>query len=542
MTRQPLLLQFVILLAVVTLFMGCGRARYDARLVQADSLMWTAPDSALATLAAIDSLAGEANQAYRDLLTTQARYRTYQDITTHDDSAITRAMDYYSAHSGQREKLTRACLYKGAVMEELGHVDSAMYYYKTAEVTADTTDYLNLGQINIRIARLFRDYYSDSQICFDKYLQALKYFRLTDNKSQQLICLVNMGGCSGITRTGNPEELLTQASQLAIELNDTSNYCRAQELLCRQLSFEGKDLNTAKQIALTCLKDFSPFVCQDLLLDLAEIYVKCGILDSARYYLSYVDQDANVSNPEQIKTRKYSILSRIAQLDGNESLSGHYTMLSHQLSDSILNSELRYQIRQIESSFNNQQRTGFLSRISLLNWIILGLSVSALLTLTLIIAGHLRRMRRTKAIIRELQTTSTARLEQLIGLLDNKSSAIEHMLTSFVTFIKSISVNGTQITAPQVAKQIKETFTAVADDSFWRELGSYVDKKYNGMILKNAQTHNLTEKDLHFIELCLCGFSNAEIAIILDYSLKYISNKRKTLSEKLGTDLHFKSI
>ena len=65
-----------LLVVLVALFMGCGRARYDARLVQADSLMWTAPDSALATLAAIDSLAGEANQADHDLLTTQARYKT----------------------------------------------------------------------------------------------------------------------------------------------------------------------------------------------------------------------------------------------------------------------------------------------------------------------------------------------------------------------------------------------------------------------------------------------------------------------------------
>ena len=109
--------------------MGCGRARYDARLVQADSLMWTATDSALAIVSALDTLYSTSDSAYRDLLLTQARYKCYQDITTSDDIAITRAMNYYRAHSGQREKLTRACLYKGAVMEELGHVDSAMYYY-----------------------------------------------------------------------------------------------------------------------------------------------------------------------------------------------------------------------------------------------------------------------------------------------------------------------------------------------------------------------------------------------------------------------------
>lgn len=69
-----------------------------------------------------------------------------------------------------------------------------------------------------------------------------------------------------------------------------------------------------------------------------------------------------------------------------------------------------------------------------------------------------------------------------------------------------------------------------------------MDKKHNGLISKLAQTHNLTEKDEQFIELCLCGFSNVLITIIMGYSTKYISNKRKNLSEKLGIDLHFKSV
>jgi hypothetical protein len=99
---QRLVTSILVMALLVALATGCGRARYDARLVQADSLMWTAPDSALATLAAIDSLAGEANQAYRDLLMTQARYKCYADITASDDSAITRAMDDYRAHSAQR--------------------------------------------------------------------------------------------------------------------------------------------------------------------------------------------------------------------------------------------------------------------------------------------------------------------------------------------------------------------------------------------------------------------------------------------------------
>ena len=164
--HQWLIWTMLLLVAVVT---GCHRApRYDSRLVAADSLMHDYPDSALAIIDAVslDSLATEADHAYRDLLITQARYKCYIVATT--DSDINRALAYYQRHSGEREKLTRAYIYKGAVMEELGHPDSAMLYYKHAEANAAPNDYFNLGQINTRIASLYRIYYADKQTCYNK--------------------------------------------------------------------------------------------------------------------------------------------------------------------------------------------------------------------------------------------------------------------------------------------------------------------------------------------------------------------------------------
>ena len=46
-------------------------------------------------------------------------------------------------------------------MDELGHPDSAMIYYKTAEANAAPDDYSNLGFINLRIANLYQNIYGD---------------------------------------------------------------------------------------------------------------------------------------------------------------------------------------------------------------------------------------------------------------------------------------------------------------------------------------------------------------------------------------------
>ena len=143
---KHLLTVILSILALVAVVTGCDSApRYDSRLVAADSLMQPDPDSALALVEAVapGSLKAEGDRAYRDLLLTQARYRCY--ITATSDSDINRALDYYRRHDGEREKLTRAYIYKGAVMEEFNHPDSAMLYYKTAEATATPDDYFNLG-------------------------------------------------------------------------------------------------------------------------------------------------------------------------------------------------------------------------------------------------------------------------------------------------------------------------------------------------------------------------------------------------------------
>ena len=530
-----------LLLAVwlVALVTGCGGIHhYDGRLTAADSLMMPYPDSALALVTAIpdSALTTEGDRAYRDLLMTQARYKCYVEITTSDDSAICRAMDYYRRHDGERDKLTRAYLYKGAVMEELGHVDSAMYYYKTAEAAADEKDYANLGQINTRIAGLYRNYYADSQICYDKYYQALKYYKLSGNQQLQLSSLIGMAGCSGITNKGDAEQLLNQASQLAINLNDSLKYYLCQELLCRQLSFEGRSVAKAKLIAMHCLNDYRGYVNHNLLLDLADIYVYSGMPDSARYYLDMVTENAEMFDLDQVQTRKYLTLSKITRLEGDTALSSHYDVLSHQVSDSISNSKVKYQIQQIENDNNIEQKKFHVKTIHDLRWLLRGIIVLAFLALIVFAFYHQRRVHRIKAIIEELKRSSVNKHESLVEQVP-QNSEITVFIENLVRFMQSLIDSSQHETPSMLSKRIKEGIgNMTANEDFWNALRSYLDKNHNNIITKIAQNPTIKNKDLQFIELCCCGFSNVEIAIVMDYAPKYVSSKRGILAQKLGTD------
>ena len=521
------------------LFTACGGGRsYDARLVAADSLMWDAPDSALTLLGAIDSLGGDANQAYRDLLVTQARYKCYQEITALDDSIISRAITYYRAHSGEREKLTRATLYKGAVMEELGHVDSAMFYYKTAEVNADEKDYTNLGQINTRIADLYRLYYADRQICYDKYKQALKYYQLIDNKALQFDCLLNMGACSATTHLGNPKKLLAQAGNLAIELNDSAGYYTCQELLCRQLYYSDSSLTEAKQIALVCFNQYRRFVNQDLLLDLADIYVLSNMPDSARYYLNLVKINANVPNIGQIKTRQYLILSRITKLEGDDMNSRYYESLAHQVSDSILNDKKKFKIQDTENKINFKQaeQTHKNKRIiHSLRLLIVVLFAIAIILSVLFWHYHYRRVKQIKEVINELRLSDVDWHEDLLESIESQDDgAVGKFIENLVSLMQTL-IDSSQHDSPSVIrKRVNEEIGKLtATEEFWNALRSYLDQNNNQFITNLAQKPRISENDLKFIELCCCGFNYIEIAIIMGYTPQYISQKRRKIASKL---------
>ena len=536
MNRLHILVLVAWLVALVT---GCGGIHhYDGRLTAADSLMMPYPDSALALVTAIpDSvLTTEGDRAYRDLLMTQARYKCYVEITTSDDSAICRAMDYYRRHDGERDKLTRAYLYKGAVMEELGHVDSAMYYYKTAEAAADEKDYANLGQINTRIGTLYQWHYVNPQICYEKFKKALEYYRLTRNKRLQIDCLFNMAGCSGITHNDDPEQLFSMASQLAVEINDSLNYFRCNELLCRQLAFNGDSLSRAKQIAMHCLNDYRDYVNHDLLLDLADIYAQSGMSDSARFYLDFVTEDAGMVNLDQVRTRKYLILSKITRLEGDTALSSHYDMLSHQVSDSISNNRLIYQIQEIENENNTEQKKFHVKTIHDLRWLVRGIIALAIMILMAFAFYHHRQVYHIKAIVKELKRSSVNKHELLVEQVP-QNSEISAFIVNLVTFMQSLIDSSQHETPSMLSKRIKEGIgNMTANEDFWNALRSYLDKNHNNIITKIAQNPTIKNKDLQFIELCCCGFSNVEIAIVMDYAPKYVSSKRGILAQKLGTD------
>ena len=526
----------VVALVLVALVTGCGGMhRYDARLAAADSLMHDVPDSALALVQAVDpaSLTREGDRAYRDLLLTQARYRCY--ITATSDSDINRALAYYRRHDGEREKLTRAYIYKGAVMEELGLPDSAMLYYKHAEATADEKDYANLGQINTRIGSLYRRFYADEEICFEKYKKALSYYIITGNKAKQQNCYYNMAALASVSAIDDYKEYLKQATDLAIELKDSFNICQCLELKCRLKMIYDSDYDTAKQIADQCIHHYGKFITNELVLNLAFIYANKQMQDSARYFLHMAE--ANINGNRRAEIQKYWTLSIISRNDGDTAKSNYYNGLKNKISDSIDNNTNKNHIQRIEYNSNSLEDNNKIERISNLKWILVYLLMCFLIAIIIFVLYHYRKVRTAKSIIHELENAILDKHERLLQQIDAKDSVIEQFVHKLV-FLMYASINASQIDSPKVfRRRVKETIGSIINDDFWKQLKTYLDKNNNNIITTISQNPKITETDLHFIELMCCGFSYIEIAITMGYSTNYISTKRRNLARKLKINI-----
>ena len=556
MKRLPvvILVMLVVLVAVVT---GCGGMhRYDARLAVADSLMHDVPDSALALVQAVDpaSLTREGDRAYRDLLLTQARYRCY--ITATSDSDINRALAYYLQHDGEREKLTRAYIYKGAVMEELGHPDSAMLYYKHAEATAAPTDYFNLGYSKMRIAQLYLYQLSQDSAAIIRLKDAINNFIILNDTNYLIQCYGKLGAICGVRYPDSTEYYLSTAIQLAQDFNPQKQYTFKSKLAGFKLFYD-KDYKNANILAMDVLRNGKDYSDERQFYYYASLsYIKMGLLDSARYIFNLTP--APVDKVDSMN--HYDILSALeaakpqpTSSEANAVKSANYTIdiLSHSREKELLASEIEFEKQKVEK-FNSRLIKHNNSFIFLL------LFVSILLTILFLVVYSLR-----KKLNRQYCEFETCRKELEIALsdLEQQRKSYTEDVAKYVGYRisalneihqairvkKKGSKDGTRSVVPlsSLIKELSENnslLTVNLSDSFWTKLKMSVDAEFNGIVsfVENRYL-NMSETDIKLFSLLCAKISPQIIKVCMNYTNSKTSStyRNRMIKKKIGLDMTF---
>ena len=279
--RKILYILFIIL--TLSSVMSCGRG-VDKRLVLADTLMWTNPDSSLAILEAInrDSLQGEENLAYYALLLSQAQFRCNGNCSS--DSLINFALDYYSDNHN-REHYTRALIYRGAYYEERSNPVEAIKWYKQAEINADSTDYRNLAQINMRMGMLYFNNYATNNLDLNKFKMAAHYYELLGYKKMMMVALVYCANMLRISDIDEARKCYDKALSTARELKDTSNIYSINVNYALMYIKDSLYLQ-AKKYILDVFRLNNRFEENSNFYMLSLIYANQKDLDSAKYFLT----------------------------------------------------------------------------------------------------------------------------------------------------------------------------------------------------------------------------------------------------------------
>ena len=543
---KKLLMVILLLVVLVAAVMGCGGAhRYDSRLTAADSLMQPNPDSALVIVKAIcpDSLPDEGDRAYRDLLLTQARYRCY--ITATSDSGINRALNYYRAHSGEREKLTRAYIYKGAVMDELGHPDSAMLYYKHAEATAAPDDYFNLGYAKMRMGALYRDNYSMDGKHIEKYEEALECFKHTDNKQYELVCMVNLGSLYCLKLPNKADSLLNQALSLAMQIEDTINYvCATQNLIKNDINRDR--FSHARGLVQKVTKIDTSIKSIPFCLYAAYVYARLQMPDSAEIFMNHV-----IGHPITNAMDRISYLEACSEIARSRGDSAHYLLFKKEckhLSDSLQSAMAPLTITSIEEQMNvlsnraakESQRISA-NRVRTMSFLFIFMSVIGIVLYFKRKNNHEKQILQMQRLLddSESQLANMKQSMNNLKMLNVKDSRLKDFIDSYMSLMRDFMEECYHQPNHKNTQRIKEVIKFQKDNrDKWEKLYGYIDLEFNDIITKTKSSFpHLNDKDLMLIALTTLNFSYIQTALVLGYAnATTIGGNKQRLAKKMGLD------
>ena len=514
--------------------MSCGRS-VDKRLVLADTLMWTRPDSSLTILESInrDSLQGEENLAYHALLLTQAQFRCNGNCTS--DSLINIALDYYSDNHN-RELYTRSLLYKGSFYEVHDNPIEAIKCYKQAEDNADSTDYRNLAQINFRMGMLYFKNYASNNLDLNKFKMAAHYYEIVRDKKMTMAALEYCGNVLRITDINEARKCYDKALSTARELKDTTSIYSI-DVNYALMYIEDSLYSHAKKYILDAFRLNNRFEENSNNYMLSLIYANQKDLDSAKYFISLPDKSQNTAYDSLIM---YKALREIALCENNLSQYREFNTQCNKISNSLEYNKTRYKLLDSEQEFDKSTKSDASKSIGKKKKIISLLIASLMLLSIVFFLLYLKKKKDAKILIDELRKEHISSYNSLREDLEKHDDNFSHIMSSQLNVFEEIMSYGYKPNKVYSDNKITHKIKAIDDSNveFWNGLRNYLNFRYDGIIDKISKDYPiLTDADINFIGLICCDFSDAAIAVCKGYrNTDSVRSRRRKIRDKMKID------
>ena len=290
---------FTIIITILSSLNGCsGSSEQSKQMDQAENLMESRPDSALAILNNIQSndLRGKKQRARYALLKSMALDKNYIDTTTFD--VLQPAIDYYLEKGSPDEKL-KTYYYQGRIFQNQEDRDNALNsFIKGIDVSRGSVDSLYVARTLVAQAAQYSEFYD-----FDSYtnchLRAAKIYKHLSHKWNEFDCLLNaLNGSIALDNKTKGDSILT----LCVEFKDLDSI---QNLSLNEykLSHAVKFGNIQDIENLIKNQEDNTYLDTNGLLNLALAYNKVGKYVKAVHLLD------SINNRHKYDTLKYLAVS-----------------------------------------------------------------------------------------------------------------------------------------------------------------------------------------------------------------------------------------
>lgn len=566
MKTQILLLLHIIFLLLCAC--SCHDTPYPKSLQIADSIVSTAPDSAIVLLEQLkDSMLSKPQsiQMYYHLLSIKAKDKAYIPHTS--DSLILQIIHYYE-NKKDKKHLSEAYYYAGRIYRDLGDAPQALDYFQKAIDATDNenSNYKLLSRLYSQVGTLYmyQDIYNEAMKAFKK---AYHYDMLAKDSVAMIFNLRNIG--LSYTGSNNADSTLyfyqkayTQAESIKnLNLKDMIQVDLAS--LYKQL----KRFDLAKE-ELQRLSNRNKKIRQSSIYSIyADLYYQTQKFDSAYYYFN---QLLNIGTIYAKQTAHW----RLAEI--NQKQTNYPAMLNHirkyiEYTDSIQRSTDNETILKMKSLYNYQLREKDNHQLRIKNaqqkLLICYILFAVIVSISLIII-YVQYNKRKKQQLKdqlnkltkfqeeqyrkstEFIEANKIKIQELEQQLQDSTMENSTLQALLQTQKEQITLQNCKITTDQKEQELAEMAFRQSDiynlfhnainntnlkltKEDWITLQLYVDRCYKDFTHRLRALYPISDIELQICLLLKVNITTTGIAILTGRSKSAIVSARKKLYEKV---------
>ena len=549
--------RIVFISVLIALLAACTHdTDYNERLVQADSLMTSHPDSALHLLQDIptDSLRTKADRAYYALLLTQARDKNY--VVQTDDSLIRTAVQYYDSMKDNKMQAQAYYLWGSVCRDKNKQTEAIEKYIRATDFAQKAADKVLLGRIYANAGYIYylQEFYAKADSI---YRQAEQISIQLKDTSLQISSLTMQGSMQLYQKDyQQAEKKLLQAESLLKDVRQNAikaNVFSALSTLYTRTGKSTKALQYAKQ-NFKLQKD--TLHCYRTFLELGDAYYQTGQYDSATIYI----RKSLSSSSYSTKEAAYMRLADIARAQGDISWSLNMEQLYSTYKDSTNLSRQRTGIIETEQTIEMlHQQTLYESYLKEYRYYILCSILIGIGSIYLLRKRYLKKFhqQRQKALLKEKELRSqylsvkeeTKQKKEQIAALQQKiiqkyidevqkeqmQKELEKLNKQHIVLLKKVlEYSDVYNKMKQIISDCKEhgiSKVTLTDDE-WIRFMAEIEK--TGTLSKLAVEYKFSKNETHYCYLLFTDFSIKERMQILKIAHATLYRTEQRICRKMN--------